>query len=415
MSTDLVETWLRRHCGLEAASLGPGVVARAVRARLDRLGLTSSADYLDRLVNFPAERQELIDRVVVAETWFFRDRAALDAVARYAVDTWGPANPGAIFRVLCVPCSTGEEAYSIAMAFAQVGWPVDRLLIEALDISHDNVVRAREGVYRKNSFRSADLGFRDEFLEPVGAELWRVRERVRVPVAFAEANVLAPDFSHGRGFYDAIFCRNLLIYFDRAIQNRVILTLGALLARGGLFAVGPAEPVLLFEHGYSALKIPAAFLLQRRPPAPVTVAPAPSPPRPRLAPLPLLKTTVPPPLRVMSSPVQVMPPSRSTDTLAAIQALADAGQLGEAAKRGTALLASGPTAELLYLLGVIADASGDPVRATELYRKTIYLDPQHADALTQLAFHAEKTGDLRTARTLRARVERTLGREKPVA
>ena len=419
MNTDSIEGWLRRHCGLEAGSLGPGAVARAVLERCAKLGCAGPADYLGLLTGSAAEQQELIERVVVGETWFFRHRAAIDAVARHAVETWGPAHPGAVFRVLCVPCSTGEEPYSLAMAFALAGWPADRLLIEALDISRENVARARTGIYRRNSFRGEDLSFRDRFLEAAGPDAWRVADAIRGPVAFAEANLLADDFAVGRGFYEAVFCRNLLIYFDRPVQDQVIATLDGLLAPGGFFAVGPAEPVLLFAHGYSALQIPGAFLLQRSPPRLTTPAPFLALPRPRPAllppPAPAVAKTSPKPVSPPPPPVPAGVPARPPDTLAAVQALADAGKLAEAAARGRELLARGASPELLYLLGVIADAAGEPGRAEEFYRKTLYLAPQHLGALAQLALQAEKRGDLRAARALRARAARVADKEAPVA
>lgn len=406
MSTVTVEAWLREHTGLDASTLGVGVVERAVRARLAALRGESQADYLERLANSAEERLQLIERVIVPETWFFRDRAALEAVARHAVETWGPVHATETFRVLCVPCSTGEEPYSLAMAFAQAGWPLERLSIEALDISRENITRAREGVYRKNSFRSADLRFRDLFLEPVGREAWRVGDRVRTPVTFTEGNLLAAGFAAGRAVYDAVFCRNLLIYFDRPTQTRAITALGALLAGDGLFAVGPAEPVLLFEHGFSTVDIPGAFLLRRTPPR---VRPVPAPTSAvRVAAKPH-REPPPPPKRAVrpATPVAAAEP----DTLATIQVLADAGKLAEAAERGAALLARGTTPALLYLLGAVADAAGDATGAETHYRKALYLDPHHTAALAQLALHAEKQGDLRSARALRARAQRTLAKE----
>src|SRR5688572_11186690 len=98
MNTGAIEAWLRQYCGLEADSLGPGVVARAAYERIAALGCTAAVDYIAHLAISPEERQHLIDRVVVPETWFFRDRAALDAVARHAVEGWEPAHPDAKFR-----------------------------------------------------------------------------------------------------------------------------------------------------------------------------------------------------------------------------------------------------------------------------------------------------------------------------
>jgi chemotaxis protein methyltransferase WspC len=408
MNVAAIETWLHQHCGLESSSLGPGVVARAARARAAALGCAEAEEYLDRLAGSPEERQWLIDRVVVAETWFFRDPAAIEAVARHAAGPWNEAHPGEIFRILCVPCSTGEEPYSLAIAFEQVGWPPARLAIEAVDISRGNIAAARVGRYGKNSFRGPDSLYRDLYLDPAGTEAWRVRDGLRAPVAFAEGNLLADDFGAGRGPYDAIFCRNLLIYFDGGMQARAIAALGRLLAPDGWFAVGPAEPVLLFAHGFSALKIASGFLLQRAPPVPEATAPVTSPPRPRrVSPPPAVPAAKP----RISHPKSAAPAS-APDTLEAIRSLADSGQLAAAATRASALLArDGASPALLYLLGLIADARGEPARATEFYRKTLYLDPQHGDALAQLAGQAERSGDLRAARAWRARAGRALHRE----
>lgn len=406
MNVAAVEHWLREHTGLDASTLGPGAIERAMRARLTALGLKDPADYLRRLVDSAEERLQLIERVVVPETWFFRDRAAFDAVVRHAVDVWGPAHPGEIFRVLCAPCSTGEEPYSLAMAFAQAGWSPGAFAIEAIDISRENIVRARAGVYRKNSFRGTDVSFREQFFEAVDRETWRVNDRVREPIVFTEGNLFTPGFAPGRASYHAIFCRNLLIYFDRPTQARAIEVLNALLLPGGLFAVGPAEPVLLFEHGFSTLKLPGAFLLARTPPrAPVASAPVALRPKRELPPLP----PKPRPRPAAVTPARAV--SAAIDTTATIQALADAGKLTEAAERGAALLGRESTPELLYLLGVIADALGDAARAETFYRKALYLDPQHSAALAQLALHAEKLGDLRAMRALRARAQRSTTKE----
>lgn len=404
MNTEAIESWLRDYSGLEADSLGPGVVAKIASERASTHGC-GAGDYLELLINSVEERRQLIDRVIVPETWFFRDRAAFDAVVRYAAETWAPLNSGKTFRVLCVPCSTGEESYSLAMAFAQIGWPAKRLSIEAVDISRENISSARAGVYRRNSFRGADLAYRDVYMESHGTDVWRVRDSLRESVRFSEANLLADDFAAGRGGYDAIFCRNLLIYFDRETQKRAISMLDGLLAQEGRFAVGPAEPVLLFSHGYTALKTPAAFLLKKvpaRPKAPVVPARRrPAKPKPVLLPRPkpFVKPAAP-----------VVPPE--VDTFDVIQSLANEGKLDEASERGNALVAHDATPELLCLLGVIADAVKDPLRAQEFYRKALYLDPQYKEALEQLALHMEKSGDQGAARIWRTRAQRAEERER---
>lgn len=409
MNLVAVESWLQSFAGLEASTLGAGAVVRAARIRLEATGCASVKDYVALLDASADERHALIDRVIVPETWFFRDRPALDAVARHVVEAWGRAHPGATFRVLSVPCATGEEPYSLAMALAIAGWPLGSLRIDAVDISRENLARARRGVYGRNSFRGEDLKFRDAFLEPADAETWRVVDRLRAPVHFEHGNLLDEDFPFGRLPYDAIFCRNLLIYFDRPTQARAIRTLDRLLVPEGWFAVGPAEPVLLFEHGYEALKVRSAFLLRRAPPA-----------GPRRPPLPKRTFVASPPAKIAPpapAPAIERPPAPATpagvaDPLDEMERLADAGRLREASTLGEFVLArQGASSRLLFLLAVVAEASGHTGRAEALFRKTLYLDPQHGEALTHLALLAEKSGDLRGARAYRERAQRVLAKE----
>ena len=404
MNLTPVETWLQAHAGLESASLGPGTVARVARERITETRCGGVEEYLARLATDPAERQVLVDRVIVPETWFFRDRAALDALAQHVAGTWGPAHPGGTFRALCVPCSTGEEPYSLAMALALVGWPLARTRIEAVDISRASLGRAQEGVYGSNSFRGGDTAFRDAFMMPAARDTWRVTDAVRAPVSFEVGNLLADDFTAPRGIYDAVLCRNLLIYFSRATQDRAIRTLDRLLAPGGWLAVGPAEPVLLFEHGFAALRVSGGFLLHK--PAPVA-APAPIPPPRRV-----LFTSPPPPVKKIPPRAAAPAPVEFAATLETLQLLADTGRLREATELGEKLLGrDGGSPALLFLLAVVAEAAGDARRAEEFLRKTLYLEPRHAEALAHLALLAEKNGDARGARALRQRAHRAMEKE----
>jgi chemotaxis protein methyltransferase WspC len=414
MSADIgrVEDWLRRHAGLEAASLGPGTVARAARDRMEELACPGVDAYLTRLATEAGERQTLIDRVIVPETWFFRDRAALDAIAKHVVETWGPAHPGATFRALSVPCSTGEEPYSLAMALAMAGWPLARVRIEAVDISATNLVRAQAGVYGKNSFRGSDLAFREMFLSAAGADMWRLNEAVRAAVTLVNGNLLAEDFATGRGVYDAVLCRNLLIYFSRETQARAVGVLGRMMAPGAWLAVGPAEAVLLLELGFSALRVAGGFLMHKPAPVPAPVAVAPQVPRRAwvAAAVPARGAVAKPVTRLPAAEAKV--DADASVTIEGLRQLADAGRLREAAAQGERLLArDGASPELMFLLAVVAQADGDARRAEEFFRKAVYLDPRHAEALAHLALVAEKNGDLRAARSLRQRAQRALEKE----
>ena len=412
-----LEAWLAAHTGLVAGKLGPGQVARIAQERVRVTRSENLEAYVAFLATSTAEQLQFIEAIVVAETWFFRDRAALDGLVRHVTQPWAARHADAAFRMLSVPCSTGEEPYSIAMALALASWPAARLQIDAVDISRENVVRAAEGIYRRNSFRGADIAFREIFFDPLPDEVWSVREGVRRPVRLQEANLLADGFAIGRPLYDAIFCRNLLIYFDPPVQTRVFRTLARLLSDDGLLAVGPAEAVLALEHGFSPVPGESMFLFQKAAPKSPAVRPPPARPRvraavpPAAAPVAAKRPAQAVPRAPQPAVAAVASPSASLEKL---RGLADAGRLREARELGQALLRDGGASiELCYLLAVVADAGGDARHAEEFYRKTLYLDPKHAESLAHLALILEKKGDARGAATLRTRARRAAGAAAP--
>lgn len=395
---------LRETMGLDAASVGTSAVERAVQARVQALRLDHPDQYWRQLHGSRAELQALIETVVVPETWFFRDPQAFAAMARLALAEFGE---GAL-RLLSLPCSTGEEPYTMAMALIDAGLPPARFRIDAIDISRQSLDRAREGVYGRNSFRGADLAYRDGHFEEAGRG-YRIGDAARTPVHFAQGNLLDPAFAPASDSYDIIFCRNLLIYFDAETQDRAIGVLKRLLAPKGLLFVGHAETGLLAAHDFVSAKIPMAFAFRKATARPQPARPEPAKPRaqPRIAVPPR------PASRRPASPRPAPPwpragkPAPDKPGIEALRELADKGRLAEAA-RGCEewLRAHGPSAEMLHLLGLINDAAGDPAGAARCYRKVLYLEPDHRDALGHLAMLLRKQGDAAGAKLLGDRLRR---------
>src|ERR1039458_7909376 len=135
MNVAAVEIWLEACTGLVADKLGPGQVARIARERIKATACADAEAYLALLASTPAERLKLIEGVVVPETWFFRDRGAFDGLAHHVTGWWAARHPGATFRALCAPCSSGEEAYSLAMALLIARQPASRIMVDTIDIS----------------------------------------------------------------------------------------------------------------------------------------------------------------------------------------------------------------------------------------------------------------------------------------
>ena len=101
-----IEALLKQAMGLDAATIGEGNVERAARARMAACGLPDVAAYVSRLYESAAERQALIEAVVVPETWFFRDRDTYTALAHIAREEYMPLRAQGVIRLLSVPCSS---------------------------------------------------------------------------------------------------------------------------------------------------------------------------------------------------------------------------------------------------------------------------------------------------------------------
>ncbi|MBA1189657.1 chemotaxis protein CheR [Pseudomonas entomophila] len=405
--------FLHERIGLDVASVGETMVQRALRQRCDALGLSGLDAYWLRLQHSTQEQQALIEAVIVPETWFFRYPESFNALAALARARLAALHDSRPLRLLSLPCSTGEEPYSIAMALLDAGVPGSAFRIDAMDISPDSIAKAERGVYGRNAFRGTDLGFRDRYFQ-ADAEGHRLDERVRRQVDLCPGNLLDPRLEARAGHYDFVFCRNLLIYFDTPTQQRAFKVLTLMTHADGVLFIGPAEGSLLARLGMRPLGVPQSFAYVRQAPSPAPRAPTSqprafsSPPAPRPMPAPSR------PLRpMMPASTPVAAPVRrdgEAEMLAQIRAQANAGDSDEARRTCQRYLQQfEPRAQVFYWLGLLSDTAGDTAQAQQLYRKALYLEPQHAEALAQLAALLTASGDAPGARRLLARAARARG------
>jgi chemotaxis protein methyltransferase WspC len=221
-------------------------------------------------------------------------------------------------RILSLPCSTGEEPYSIAMALLDGGVAAHAFAVDGIDISPNSVARAEQALYGRNSFRGSELAFRERhFAKPA---TYTARRAGAPAGRLKVGNVLDPALKARDGQYDFVFCRNLLIYFDVPTQQRVFEVLKQLTHAEGVLFIGPAEGSLLARLGMRPLGIAQSFAYVRQAdPAP---APADKPLptiRPPLPPLPKLVTQPLRPARPsIAAPVTAEPRESEAQLLAAI-------------------------------------------------------------------------------------------------
>ena len=228
---------------------GPLVIAR-LQKRLKEQGYRSFAEYLDAVERdrTGAVLTELVDAMATNHTSFFREPQHFAYLQSSILPQVRARRVPVPLKVWSMPCSTGEEPYSLAISLLDAGLPSGFTLL-ASDLSTKALRRARDGVYRQQTVAGLPKGvLRRHFERGVGAEdgLVRVTASLRRQVAFRRLNLI--DLADLGRRFDVIFCRNLLIYFDHAAQQRSIAALERHLAPGGYLFISHSESLNAVRH-----------------------------------------------------------------------------------------------------------------------------------------------------------------------
>lgn len=246
------------------------IYERKVQAVAESLRMPHLRDYYMRLRHHPhavALTQELIEAITTGETYFHREASQLRTFFRSVLPTLPAPRPGHPRCIWSAGCSTGEEPYTLAIMALELGLGPESLRIIGGDINSGALTRAREGIYRDSAFRSCPPHWRSQWFEPLKDGRWRVTDRVRELVEFASLNLVNPASIRALPKPQAVFCRNVMIYFDRDARRSAVDGFEAALEPGGVLLLGHAESLLQLVHGLSVEHIDGEIIYRR--PAPV--------------------------------------------------------------------------------------------------------------------------------------------------
>jgi chemotaxis protein methyltransferase WspC len=402
-----VESEFRTRTGLDPAALGASAFPLAVGARMRECRAPTPAAYLALLKADPDEATALAAELVVPETWFFRGgRELFVALARFVASRANPDRADAV-RVLSIPCSTGEEPYSLAIALHDLGVPPERYELHAADLSPRHLAIAASGLFPANAFREPGADSRPGWFAVCG-DRWEILPPVRGSVRFRRGNPIEPGtFECGQTF-DLILCRNLFIYLTPEARGLALASLDQRLAPDGRLCLTPAEAHRLPPNRFVADGRPEFGIYRRaeesRGVADPRGAPTLRPARRAHQPAAAARTTVEPRSkkeRPASEPITHPRPLQ----LQQIRDLADAGLLAEARAACERLVQAEPQTPAAHaLLGVIQMATGNTDAAAAAFRSALYLEPNHAEALSHMILVCDRRGDAAQAASLRRRL-----------
>jgi len=407
-----IEQLLKDRIGLEPSSLGLKAVERAASERMRLLGMNSISSYAALISTSAQELEELIELVVIPETWFFRDREPFVFLADFIRAEWNLLHSKDTLRILSAPCATGEEPYSIVMACLDCGLKQGRFAVDAADINEKFLDKARKAVYGRNSFRETDTAFRERYFVPNGNE-YSLKPDVRAGVHFFKANILEADALPGCAHYNIVFCRNLLIYLHDQARSKTIAIIERLLAPGGLLFIGHAEVSPSLMETYETVSHKGSFALRKPVLRQVKTFLPGAGQRTEFPPLSAGSPSVAAnPSAAEQPPIKAEPAMTGRQTITAAASenleyatmLANQGKLNEAAELCDQIIqADQRSAPAHFLMGLISEARDDNGRAEECFNRAVYLDANFTEAILHLAVLKEQCGDNAGADLLRRR------------
>jgi chemotaxis protein methyltransferase CheR len=244
------------------------MTTEAVRRRLRELHLKADmpAARITRAVNEVAAEEgvaaadasveHVVERLLIHESWFFRDPKQWAALARDVLPTFG----GPV-RVWCAGCANGQEAWAMAMLLAET---VPEWHVVATDLSGRALARAAEGMYSTAELRGLSAERRARFLVPgPQQDRWSIVPRLRDHVKFTRHNLAVPPPPVPLGGAEIVFCRNTLIYLDKAGVEAALGSIESALAEDGRLLVGAAESLWAVTDSFEVVPLSGAYSYRR--------------------------------------------------------------------------------------------------------------------------------------------------------
>ncbi len=245
----LLSDFIEAQFGLRFQTSRKEILTNRLKTRIDHLRLHSFSQYYRYLLLHPdraTEYVELSKTITNNETYFFRENQQIEILTSKILDELKPLIASHPLRILSAACSSGEEAYSLAIALhnaklEETGYSFE---IDACDINPRCIAKAKNAVYGKNSLRICDEQTIQRYFNKISEKDYALKKKYRRNVRFFEANLAAEKENLEFKSYDVIFCRNVLIYFSERAFHRALSLFARCLKPGRYLFLGHAESLI---------------------------------------------------------------------------------------------------------------------------------------------------------------------------
>lgn len=259
--------FLYRRTGMSFSESKRYFIDRRLNERIAATGSNSFQAYFSLLrADAEHEIEHLINSFTVNETYFYREDAQLRCLTSDMLDAIVRRKaPGEAIRIWSVPCSTGEEPYSIALWLME-NWPqVDNYNIEIVgsDIDTQALKAAAEGIYGDRALMRLTPDIVDRYFTRLDEGRHQIDEGLRGSISFSRVNLIDSADTARQGLFDVVFCRNVLIYFDDASRRVAAENLYDCLQPGGYICLGHSESMSRISPLFRVCRFPDAIVYQK--------------------------------------------------------------------------------------------------------------------------------------------------------
>lgn len=264
---ELFNEILIREFGLHFPDSKRQILQSRLEPRLRELRLRRFLDYYLKLqYDLTGERDALIHRVTNNETYFFREKGQFEALFGPGLELLreSSSTPHRL-RLLSAGCSTGEEPYTLGIYALENRFLLGSMAVEveAFDLDRECLATARSGIYGPRSLRATDPEKAARYFREVGEGRVALKPPFRAGVRFRSGNIIDPFAFGGAEKFDAIFCRNVLIYFSEGALHRAIENFARGLRPGGLLFLGHSESIIGLSPLFETVRLDSCIAYKR--------------------------------------------------------------------------------------------------------------------------------------------------------
>ncbi len=401
--TDKIKNIIERKLGADIDLMGAKSIESAVLSEMKKSKADSIGEF-EKLLRIDNDiYNSFIDEIIVPKTWFFRNKDSF-LFLKEEVSKELKSNKDYFIKILSIPCSTGEEPYSIAATLFEAGLKKNQFHIDAMDISNKSISIAKNGVYLKKQSYFEEVDYSEKYIFEKDGSIM-VDDILKDQITFFNANLL-DVFGINNTKYDVIFCRNVFIYLNQKSRNAVITNLKNKLAKNGMLFTGHAEINIFFNCGFIKVDSKNSFVckIEKRENKKTIIK------KIKKVKVDRRKVDFTRVFKEKTKLVETLIEKKDGKffSLQEIKSFADNGDYKQAMDLCESYLdMKNPNAEIYCIKGLIHQLQNDLDMAQKCFEKAIYLKPYYYDALLHMSILYEKKGSLDQSERFKKRAQKS--------